>query len=433
MRQLLPRRRLLSPPRRFWLAGLLLLPVTVFAAMVVMPGGRYDADELALLRSLSIDSLPALPADPTNRWADDGRAAALGAALFADTRFSSNGAVACATCHRAELSFTDALSTARGVGDVPRKTMTVVGTAYSQWLFWDGRKDSLWAQALGPLESLVEHGGTRVQYAKLVAEHYADEYEAIFGTLPDLSDASRFPEHAGPYGDEAARAAWAAMRPEDRDAATAVFVNIGKAIGAFERLIMPTRSRFDEYVGALVAGDASGGGVLSTDEIAGLDLFIGQARCVTCHNGPLFTNNEFHNTGVPQAANRSPDRGRAAGAEAVLADEFSCASRWSDGSADDCAHLEFLRVGDHRLDGAFKVPTLRNVDRSAPYMDAGQFATLADVVGHYNEAPDATVGHSELEPLNLTDDQLRQLELFLLTLAGPAEMPDFPSRTEVSP
>ena len=418
--------------RRLLLLGGLVLLVIGIVLTTVVPRAPFNDAELAQLESLSIESLPALPSDPTNRWADDRRAAALGAALFADTRFSSNGAVSCATCHRAELSFTDGLRTARGVGEVPRKTMTIVGSAYSQWLFWDGRKDSLWAQALGPLESPVEHGGTRLQYVRLVAEHYADEYETIFGPLPDFSDASRLPENAGPYGEEAARGAWDAMRPEDRHAATAVFVNIGKAIAAFERLIVPTPSRFDTYVSALVAGDPAGGGALSADEIAGLRLFIGEARCVTCHNGPLFTNNEFHNTGVPQTAAGSPDTGRAVGAEAVLADEFSCTTRWSDGDPAACPHLEFLRVGDHRLDGAFKVPTLRNVDRAAPYMDAGQFATLAEVVRHYNEAPEATVGHSELEPLAMSDAQLRQLELFLLTLAGPAEMPDFPTGTEAS-
>ncbi len=422
-----------SSPRR---RGHLLLGVAALLAAIALlwtalaPRAPFSDEELALLASLSIDSLAPLPPDATNRWADDQRAAALGAELFSDIRFSSNGRIACVTCHQPELSFTDGLSTARGVGNVPRKTMTIVGTAYSQWLFWDGRKDSLWAQALGPLESRVEHGGTRMQYARLVVEHYADEYEAIFGPLPDISDTSRFSVDGGPHGDEAARAAWEAMQPEDREAVTGVFVNIGKAIAAFERLIVPSPSRFDAFVRALRAGDPNGGGVLNADEIAGLELFIGQAGCVTCHNGPLFTNGEFHNTGVPQLPDIAPDVGRAAGARAVLEDEFSCSTRWSDGDREECAHLEFLRVDDHRLDGAFKVPTLRNVERSAPYMDAGQLVTLADVIRHYNEAPEATVGHSEIQPLELTDAQVRQLELFLLTLAGPAEMPDFATPPE---
>ncbi len=162
--------------RRNLLVGGLALLLIGIVLTTVMQRAPFNEAELALLESLSIESLPALPPDPTNRWADDTQAAALGAAIFADTRFSSNGAVSCATCHRAELSFTDGSPTARGVGEVPRKTMTIVGTAYSQWLFWDGRKDSQWSQALGPLESLVEHGGTRLQYVRLIAEHYADEY-----------------------------------------------------------------------------------------------------------------------------------------------------------------------------------------------------------------------------------------------------------------
>ena len=112
----------------------------------------FAPDEVEALRSLWIGSLPELPDDPSNRVADDPAAAALGEAIFADTRFSANGKVSCASCHQAELNFTDGLPRASGIGETRRKTMTVVGTAYSPWLFWDGRKDSQWAQALGPME-----------------------------------------------------------------------------------------------------------------------------------------------------------------------------------------------------------------------------------------------------------------------------------------
>ncbi len=404
-------------------AGLIVAAVVVLGPLAAP---RWNDAELATLASLSIRSLPEVPVDPSNRWADDARAAALGAQLFADPRFSATESISCASCHRAQLSFTDGLRLARGVGQVPRKTMTIVGTAYSRWLFWDGRKDSLWAQALGPLESQVEHGATRTLYALLIAEHYAPEYEAVFGPLPDFSDARRFPPHAGPNGDESAVAAWAAMTRDDQRAVTEVFVNMGKAIAAFERRLSPTEARFDRYVDSLLAGDSTGGGVLTDDEVAGLELFIGRAGCVTCHSGPLFTNGEFHNTGVPQEAGRD-DTGRAAGAHAVLEDEFNCLSPWSDAGPHDCGHLEFLRVDDHALAGAFKVPTLRNVELAAPFMDAGQFASLSEVLRHYNTAPEATVGHSELRPLDLAQHELAQLETFLRTLTGPAEMPDFPS------
>jgi cytochrome c peroxidase len=259
--------------------------------------------EISLLRGLWIGSLPALPPDPSNAYADDPRAAALGERLFFDTRFSTNGEVSCATCHLPELMFTDGLPLAEGVGMTTRKTMTIIGTAYSPWQFWDGRKDSQWAQALAPLESAVEHGGSRTQYVHLIAADYRAEYEAIFGSLPDFSDRTRFPEAAGPVEDPVARAAWDSMSPADREAVTQVFVNMGKAIAAYERLVKPGPARFDRYVEALLNGDSrTAKSTLTADEAAGLRLFIGEAQCIQCHNGPLFTNNDFHNTGVPRAA-----------------------------------------------------------------------------------------------------------------------------------
>ena len=137
-----------------------------------------------------------------------------------------------------------------------------------------------------------------------------------------------------------------------------------------------------------------------------------------CHNGPLLTSNEFHNTGVPPRPELASDHGRLAGATAVLNDEFNCRSQWSD-ARERCSELEFIVTGEHTLDRAYKVPSLRNVAERAPYMDAGQFATLADVLDHYNRAPAAATGHSELRPLRLKAVELRQLEAFLRTLSGP--------------
>lgn len=401
--------------------------ILIAAVIVVWAMGRpisWNEAEVTTLRSLWIGSLPPLPADPSNAYADNPQAAALGHALFFDTRFSSNSEVACATCHIPDKMFNDGLPLAEGVGTTTRRTMTIIGTAYSPWLFWDGRKDSQWAQALAPMESAVEHGGTRTQYVHLIDEYYHDEYEAIFGTLPNLSDRSRFPDVAGPVEDEAARAAWEAMIPEDREAVTQVYVNMGKAIAAYERLIMPGPSRFDAYVEALLNQDKDGMDAALTDyEVAGLKLFIGRAQCINCHNGPLFTNNEFHNTGVPTASGLSVDDGRATGVTQVLADEFNCLSRWSDADPDDCDELRFVTSTGEQLEGAFRPPTLRNVAESAPYMHAGQFTTLEQVLLHYRHPPLSSTGHSELESLGLTANELTQLEAFLHSLSGPLNTP----------
>jgi cytochrome c peroxidase len=393
--------------------GILVLFATI-ATVTASGRAGWTSAQLDELRSMSLGQLEPLPRDPTNRVADDPRAVDLGRRLFFDTRLSSNGRVACSTCHQADRGFQDGIALAKGIGTTARRTMPIAGMARSQFLFWDGRKDGLWAQALGPLESPVEHGGTRAQYAHVVAESYAAEYEQIFGALPDLS---RLPRSAGPVADREAASAWTALSSAQRDDVTRVFVNIGKAIAAYERRIEYGPSRFDKYIAAMTT-EQSGADILTDDEVAGLRLFMGRANCTQCHNGPLFTSNEFHNTGVPPRPGLAIDHGRLTGATAVLSDEFNCRSRWSD-ARERCAELEFMVTGDHTLDRAYKVPSLRNVAERAPYMDAGQLATLTDVLDHYNRAPAAATGHSELRPLRLKALELRQLEAFLRTLSGP--------------
>jgi cytochrome c peroxidase len=404
--------------------GLALVAATVLA-VVLWPRAAWSRDEIALLRGLSLSSLPSLPPDPTNRYADDARAVTLGQRLFFDTRLSVDGRVACATCHLPSEQFQDGIPLGRGVGTTTRRTMPLAGAAYSPWLFWDGRKDSLWSQALGPLESPVEHGGSRAQFAHVIAEQYRAEYEALFGPLSDLGDETRFPAAAGPVADPQARAAWEAMAPEDRETINRIYANIGKAIAAYERRILPGRSRFDAYVDAVVAGDAAAmAQSLSPDEVAGLRLFVGRAQCINCHNGPLLTNNDFHNTGVPQAPGLPEDRGRAEGLKQVLEDEFNCLSRYSDAEPADCGELRFAKVDEHEQERQFKPPSLRNVAERAPYMHAGQFATLRAALEHYNRAPEAPAGHSELEPLGLSERELDQLEAFLRALSAPVTAPD---------
>ena len=412
--------------RRYLAIGLAAAAIIAVSASVYLlwPRSEWSQEEVATLRGLWLGSLPPLAPDPSNKVADDERAAALGQQLFFDTRLSSNGKVACASCHLPAQEFQDGRPLGQGVGTTARRTMPIAGTAYSPWLFWDGRKDSQWAQALGPLESAVEHGGSRTQYAHLIDQRYRAAYEAIFGALPELSDPARFPAAAGPVADPAARAAWERMAPADREIVTRIYANLGKAIAAYERKIMPGPSRFDRYVEALLSGDrATMRDALSQNEVAGLRLFVGKAGCINCHNGPLFTNNDFHNTGVPAAPGLPEDTGRAQGVRQVLADEFNCLSAYSDAAPEDCGELRFAKTDDHALERQFKPPSLRNVAERAPYMHAGQFATLREVLEHYNRAPAAPAGHSELKPLGLSEQELSQLEAFLRSLSGEVQAP----------
>jgi cytochrome c peroxidase len=385
-------------------------------------GGRWSEEDRTLLRSLSLTSLGPLPADPSNRHADDSVAARLGHQLFFDTRLSGTGTVSCATCHMPDENFQDGLPLARGVGTTARRTMPIAGTAHSPWQFWDGRADSQWEQALGPLESPVEHGGDRTQYAKMIAEEYRAIYERVFGPLPNLAE---LPAHAGPVADSTSAAAWKEIAPARRREISRVYANIGKAIAAYERRIGFAPSRFDRYVDAELAGlTHTADNSLSTDEEAGLRLFIGKGNCVSCHNGSLFTDNHFHNTGVQLPATAlPPDSGRTAGVRHALEAEFSCTGEYSDAKSEECGELRFAVAEGEELVRAYKTPSLRNVAERAPYMHAGQIATLDDVVAHYDDAPKAPFGHSELRELRLSREERKQLVLFLRTLSGPVVAP----------
>ena len=315
---------------------------------------------------------------------------------------------------------------AQGIGQTPRGAPGIAGIAYSPWFFWDGRADSQWAQALGPLEDGREHGADRTFYARMLHDDAAHRaaYEAVFGLLPDLSDRTRFPDHAGPLSsDRNTRDAWGDMANEDQDITNRIFSNLGKAIAAYERQLMPGPGRFDHYVEALLAeDDAAMQAAMSADEAAGLRLFIGEALCVTCHQGPLFTHHGFHNIGVPYAPGLEHDRGRYNGVRKALENEFNCLGEYSDANEEDCAELRFAKTLRDETIGAFKVPSLRNVAETAPYMHSGQFATLTEVLEHYNTRPKAPIGHSDLLPIDLDKQQLLQLEAFLHTLSGPPDV-----------
>lgn len=357
---------------------------------------EWNENEIAILKSLWLKSLPNLPDDPSNSVANSKLAAEFGKKLFFDTRLSANGKVSCATCHQAERQFTDGLKKAIAIGMSDRNTPSIVGSQYSPWQYWDGRRDSQWSQSLAPLENAHEHGTNRFQVIKVIFEdlEYRKIYQELFGPLKraeQLSDSEL----------------------------NASFANIGKSIAAFERTIMPTTSRFDEYVANLNKKNENfESEILNKDEKAGLRLFIGKAECTQCHNGPLLTNNEFHNTGLLNFPGDVPDRGRVNGVREVLESEFNCRSIFSDNAIKNCPELDFVRTGSVLI-GAIKTPSLRNLEKTAPYMHKGQLLTIADVLDHYNSAPDAMIGHNEAKPLGLNTIELRQLEAFLGTLDAP--------------
>ena len=382
---------------RPWLAIVALLAViwSVWQAWQrYAPPAVWSDAEREQIASLSLHRLPPLPPDPTNAVADDPRAAVFGHKLFFDPRLSSNGAISCATCHQPVRHFTDGLPKGVAIGMSTRNTPSIVGSAYSPWHYWDGRKDSQWSQALSPLEDPNEHGSSRMQVLSVVASvgDYRSAYEELFGAPPNL------------------------MRQKEIDHA---FANIGKAIAAYERLLLPGESRFDRYVAHLESGgDHLDQEFLSSREIRGLRLFISSARCTECHNGPLLTNNEFHNTGLLSIAGETPDRGRIDGVRTLWADPFNCLGAFSDDPERRCDELRYVRTGVELI-GATRTPSLRNIAGTAPFQSKGQFRTLAEVLDHYNSAPPAMIGHNEAKELGLSQWELANLEAFLGTLAAP--------------
>ncbi|MER8409878.1 MULTISPECIES: cytochrome c peroxidase [unclassified Mesorhizobium] len=375
----------------------------------------FSDAEKTTIASLALSSLPALKPDTTDRFADVPAAAALGSTLFFDQGMSGDGSISCSTCHKIDRQFQDDLPQAVGVGRTSRRTMPLAGVARDPWFFWDGRRDSLWAQALTPLENPLEQAGNRTAYAHYIKARFGERYERIFGPLPDLSG---MPSNASPLGNDAEKAAWNAMSGAQRSAIDGVFANIGKAIAAFERSIEPAPTRFDRFALDLATGaEPKGDAVFSKQEILGLKLFIGKANCVTCHNGPRFTDNSFHNTGVPSVAGLPPDRGRIDAVRQVEADPFNCFGAYRDGDASACGELRFMVKDAPELVRAYKTPSLRGAATRSPYMHAGQFSSLDEVVAHYAKAAPSVEGTSEVHPLGLSDRERAALVAFLKTLS----------------
>ncbi|TPI25437.1 c-type cytochrome [Mesorhizobium sp. B3-2-1] len=391
------------------------LALTVAAILAGCGKPDFSDAEKKTIASLALNTLPALKPDTTNRFADVPAAAALGSTLFFDVGMSRDGTVSCSTCHKIDRQFQDDLPQAVGVGRTNRRTMPLAGVARDPWFFWDGRRDSLWAQALTPLENPLEQAGNRTAHAHYMKTRFGERYERIFGPLPDLSG---IPPNASPLGSDVERAAWNAMSDAQRNAVNRIYANIGKAIAAFERSIEPAPTRFDRFALDLATGaEPTGDAAFSQEEILGLKLFIGKANCVTCHNGPRFSDNGFHNTGVPPVAGLPADRGRVDAVAQVEADPFNCFGAYRDGDASACGELRFMVKDAPELVRAYKTPSLRGAATRPPYMHAGQFSSLDEVVAHYAKAAPSVEGTSEVHPLELSDRERAALVAFLKTLS----------------
>ncbi|WP_374443312.1 cytochrome-c peroxidase [Stella sp.] len=368
-----------------WLAVLVLI---VVAAVRPAAADGLAADETA--RILRHGPWPEpWRRDGGNRLSGDAAAAELGRALFFDPRLSAGGGVACATCHRPERAWADGLARSVGIARMDRNAPSLLDARGRRWFGWDGAADSLWAASLRPILEPGEMGGSVAGVAALLR---AD---------PHLSELHRrLPAPTGPTDD------------------LALAVDAAKALAAFQETLTSGRTPFDRFRDGLAAGDAAAVARYPADALRGLRTFVGRGNCSLCHAGPAFSHGEFEDVGVGYFLERGRvDPGRAGGVERLRASPFTRLGRWNDGGdATATRHLD----PQHRDFGLFRVPSLRNVAATAPYMHDGRLATLADVVRHYSEVDEERLhadGSRLVRPLRLGPTEQADLVAFLRTLS----------------
>ena len=380
--------------------------------------------ETNLVEILKLSPLPKLSPNPTNQYADNKDAALLGQALFFDPGLSINGKIACATCHQPDNDWTDGKPLSKGLQSVTRNAPTLWNVGYQRWHYWDGRKDTLWSQALNPIEHPHEMGGSRLRVYRQVnqTEVYRNLYQSVFGEFPPLSseiefqDARPIPERP----EETMHQAWQSLSVKDQGVINRVFSNIGKSMEAYQRRLISTDSLFDQFVHGLRSGNDEDLQALSPAAIRGLVLFVGRGQCILCHSGPHFTDNEFHNIGLDRGGNPL-DQGRYPAIEKLKLDPFNGKGLFSDDTSLQANRsLHYVTEKDNNL-GEFKTPTLRNVARTGPYMHDGRFVNLREVIDFYSTLADTpAIGHREesLQALNLTSSEAGDLIAFLNALDG---------------
>ncbi len=401
------------------------------------PTVTLTAAERAMLATMT--PLPALPPDPTNAVADDPAARALGQRLFFDEQFSGalkvdsdlglTGEVAkvsCASCHSGS-QLDDRRSMPRtvslGADFHTRNAPPLVNSAFYRWTNWGGRFSAPWELPLPVSESGVIMNGNRLQIVHRIFDVYRADYETLFGPMdPALgSDPTRFPAVGKPKASPASPdGAWEGMAPGDQLVVNRVFVNFGKVLQAYMRQLVSRNAPFD----AFMAGDTT---ALGAAELRGAQLFVGRARCNSCHLGPHLSDDRFHNLGVPQTGERVPasDDGRFKDVPPLLASPFNTSGAFSD-DPNTGRLLGLTSPMSEDARGAFRTPGLRGVALTEPYMHSGQIATLEDVVEFYDQGggtPAAGTRDPLMAPLYLTAAEKSDLVAFLRALTGNAVPP----------
>ena len=347
---------------------------------------------------------PPASRDPSNRVSGNAGAIAFGEKLFFDQRLSAKGSISCGTCHVPERGWSDGRKLGVGLVEVDRNTPTVQNVRTHRWFGWDGSSDNLWSQSVRPLLDAREMGMNERQVAELVRNDadLACRYEKAFGARPPAAD-------------------------------EAVLVDVGKALAAFQETLVSGRTPFDDFRDALDKGDLKAAARYPQDAQKGLRIFVGRGNCSLCHFGPNFTHGEFHEIGIPVfKKSGGVDWGRYEGIKKLRANRFNLLGPFNDDPARaDGTSTRHVALVPQTFE-QFKVPTLRNIALTAPYMHNGHLATLPDVVRHYSEidptllhmahlyfdplVPEAVPTDTLLKPLKLTSIEISYVVAFLMTL-----------------
>ena len=345
----------------------------------------------------------------------------LGELLFHSSDFSGEGQRSCATCHDPTQAFQDGLTHPRGFQKIRRDTPGLWGIDQQRWFGWDGRWDSLWSQALEPIEAAEEMDSDRLQLLRWIAESpkRRNLFEKSFGPFPSLEGTPARARSEDGWTSEFLEL------PEDRRRQlNLAFSQAGRAIAAFEMTLQAPQSSFDQYLAALAGEDAEKASEYPMDARQGLMIFLDRGRCVFCHNGSALSDGEFHDTGLISAGSSAKDSGRYGGIMDLKKNPFNLLGDYSSEPEGAAADRTRRLKRDSRQWGAFRTPGLRGVSQTAPYFHDGSRVSLLDVVRFYSRRENARPVHQGaghhgerlVEPLNLTPSEELLLVEFLKTL-----------------
>lgn len=342
---------------------------------------------------------PPFKPDPSNRVSGNADAVTLGRTLFFETRLAPGRTMSCATCHDPALAWSEGRALSRGRVELTRNAPSLLDVRLQRWFGWDGGHDNLWSMSLRPILDPREFASSAPKVAALLRGDTALSacYTRAFGREPGLVD------------DEA------------------LAIDVAKALAAFQETIESLRTPFDDFRDALDRGDHAVASRLPMAAQRGVRLFVGKGNCAFCHLGPAFTNGEFHSIGIPFFTGDGVDGGRHGGIKRLRESTMTLLGRWNDDPVRAPGTATRHVDPQHQNFGEFRVPSLRDVARTAPYMHDGSLATLRDVVRHYSDFdPERLHGDGEaiLQPLKLTDAESDDLIAFLNALSPGFPGPD---------